>query len=87
MFFFPAAVANIIFQTRMGCLLPDLPERVPRFISAINDMMASSVDIMLWEDIHMKLNTKFWRRHKQAWDTIFEVGKQKDKPDDEKNSN
>ena len=71
---FPA-VGMILFETRMGCLSPSIPSRVQEFIDAIDSMMASSLAIIVGEELHRKYDTRFWRRHKDAWDKIFEIGK------------
>lgn len=61
----------------MGCLKPDIPERVQAFIDAISQMMQSSLQVMVGEELHRRLNTRFWRRHEAAWDAIFDIGKYK----------
>ena len=69
------AIGSVLFETRMGCLKPDMPERVQAFIDSISQMMQSSLQVMIGEEIHRTLNTRFWRRHEAAWDAIFDIGK------------
>jgi hypothetical protein len=68
-------VGTIVFNTRMGCLEDDIPRRVQEFINAIHQMTDSSYPIIAFDTLHQRLNSRFWRRHKEAWDTIFEIGK------------
>ena len=65
----------IVFNTRMGCLEENMPARVQEFINAIDQMMDSSIPIIAFDEWHRRLNSRFWRRHKDAWDKIFEIGK------------
>ncbi len=69
------AIGAVLFETRMGCLGEQVPEKVQTFINAIAEMMASSLQIMIGEDIHRRLNTRFWRRHQEAWDTLFAISR------------
>ncbi|KAK2171156.1 hypothetical protein NP493_1092g00050 [Ridgeia piscesae] len=69
------SIGSVLFETRMGCLKPDMPERVQAFIDSISQMMQSSLQVMIGEEIHRTLNTRFWRRHEAAWDAIFDIGK------------
>ena len=67
-------VGHIVFDTRMGCLEPQLPPRVQEYINSINTMMTSSIMLIVGEQFHFKIGSPIWRKHKKAWDKIFELG-------------
>jgi len=68
------AAGSFLFETRLGCLDEQVPERTRRFTSALQDMLTSSLYLIVGEQLHQKLNTPFWRRHADAWDRLFAIG-------------
>lgn len=64
-----------MFETRLGCLNDTIPERTQSFITATQDMMVSSLYVLIGERLHQRFQTRFWKRHEQAWDKMFKIGK------------
>jgi cytochrome P450 len=70
------SIGTVLFETRMGCLNDDnLPPIVQQFIDSTAEMMSTSLQVMIGEEIHRKWNTPMWRRHSRAWDTLFGIAK------------
>ena len=67
-------IGNVMFDQRLGCLEQCMPPRVEAFINAIQTMMASSINLIIYERLHYYLGTPLWKKHKAAWDQIFELG-------------
>lgn len=70
------AAGTFLFETRLGCLEEPIPVRTQQFIDATQEMLTSSLYLIIGERLHQKLNTRFWRRHRTAWDTMFQIGKE-----------
>jgi len=68
------AAGTFLFETRLGCLQMQVPERTLKFISATQDMMTSSLYLIVGEQLHQKLNTPFWRRLADSWNRLFAIG-------------
>jgi len=68
------AAGTFLFETRLGCLDSEVPERTRRFTAALQDMLSSSLYVIVGERLHQQLNTPFWRRHTDAWDRLFAIG-------------
>jgi len=68
------AAGTFLFETRLGCLQLQVPERTRKFIGALEDMLKSSLYLIVGEELHQKLNTSFWRRHADSWDRLFAIG-------------
>jgi len=68
------AAGSFLFETRLGCLQLQVPERTRNFIGALQDMLTSSLYLIVGEQLHQKLNTPFWRRHADSWDRLFAIG-------------
>lgn len=63
----------ILFETRLGCLQEDVPEKIVHFIDAIANMfMLSELVVLLpkWSRTFLPL----WKRFVQAWDDLSGVG-------------
>ena len=69
-----AASGSFLFETRLGCLQPHVPARTCQFIDAMQQMMDSSLYLIVGDRLHRALNTSYWRRHKHAWDQLFSIG-------------
>jgi len=69
-----AAAGSFLFETRLGCLQLQVPERTLKFITALQDMLTSSLYLIVGEQLHQKLNTSFWRRHADSWNRLFAIG-------------
>ncbi|ELU02696.1 hypothetical protein CAPTEDRAFT_199669 [Capitella teleta] len=65
---------TLLFETRLGCLDVQISERSELFIAAVTEMLESSLPLIIGETFHQKWNTKFWKRHSDAWDKIFQIG-------------
>jgi len=68
------AAGTFLFETRLGCLELQVPERTRKFHTALEDMLTSSLYLIVGEQLHQKLNTPFWQRHTDAWDRLFAIG-------------
>lgn len=70
------AVGSFLFETRLGCLKPNIPTRTQVFLDNLIEMMASSLYLIVGEKLHQKLNTSYWQRHSNSWDQVFKIGKE-----------
>lgn len=68
------AAGLCILESRLGCLADDMPEKASQFISAIGDMMSSSLYVIVMDGLHKKLNTRYWQKHVDAWNRILDIG-------------
>ena len=68
-------MGRVLIDKEFGCLSKEMPPRMIEFVRAIEDMMYSGHKLMVFANVHQKLNTKLWRTHVTAWDKIIEVGK------------
>lgn len=59
----------------MGCLENEMPSSTQVFIDAIGTMFSTSEKLFFFCDTQVKWETKTWKKHVEAWDTIFRVGK------------
>ncbi|XP_048734358.2 1,25-dihydroxyvitamin D(3) 24-hydroxylase, mitochondrial-like [Ostrea edulis] len=64
---------GIILEKNVGCLENEIEPRIADFIEAVGNMFLTGHELMVFPEVHKKLNTKPWRVHVQAWDTIFSV--------------
>ncbi|XP_070711594.1 sterol 26-hydroxylase, mitochondrial [Pempheris klunzingeri] len=62
----------ILFETRLGCLLEEIPHDTLRFIRAANDMLTLSETVVLFPRWSRSV-LPFWRRFVQAWDDLCDV--------------
>ena len=72
-------VGHIVFDTRMGCLQPQMPARVQEYINGIQSMMTSSIHLIVGEQFHYKVRSPIWWKHSKAWDKIFKIGESSQK--------
>lgn len=71
---FLAGVAGVILEEKLGCMENEIEPRVADFIKAVGNMFLTGHQLMVFADVHKKLNTKPWRTHVEAWDTIYSFG-------------
>ena len=64
----------LLFDRRLGCLDPEIKTDALEYIDAFNQMLASSMKLIVGEKLHQKLNTKLWQQHAKAWDKILSTG-------------
>nr|XP_045003949.1 sterol 26-hydroxylase, mitochondrial [Jaculus jaculus] len=68
------AICYILFEKRVGCLEPSIPEDTATFIRSVGLMFQNSVYITFLPKWTRPL-LPFWRRYLSGWDTIFSFGK------------
>ncbi|CAH1269684.1 CYP27A1 [Branchiostoma lanceolatum] len=68
------SIATVLFDTRLGCLEREMPEKTQQFIDSIATMFRT---IFLVSALKPWMLTYFnpgvWKRHVAAWDVIFSV--------------
>ncbi|XP_069807837.1 1,25-dihydroxyvitamin D(3) 24-hydroxylase, mitochondrial [Dendropsophus ebraccatus] len=70
------SICLVLYEKRFGFLQPSLGEEALDFITAIKTMMSTFGLMMVTPvEIHRSLNTKIWKDHTQAWDSIFRTAK------------
>uniref|UniRef100_K7F7J1 Cytochrome P450 family 27 subfamily A member 1 n=1 Tax=Pelodiscus sinensis TaxID=13735 RepID=K7F7J1_PELSI len=67
-------ISYILFETRIGCLEPEIPAETRRFIDAIGLMLKNSIYATVLPPWSREL-LPFWKRYLSCWDTIFPAGK------------
>jgi len=67
------AAGTFLWEARLGCLEATIPRRTQEFIDATQAMMSSSVYLIIGDKWHQRLNTPVWRKHKDAWDKMFQI--------------
>lgn len=70
-----SGIGQVLIHERFGCLEHDMPETMNTFVRAIEDMMYTSHQLIVFSNVHKRLNTKIWRTFEQSWDIIIDVGK------------
>ncbi|XP_058469399.1 sterol 26-hydroxylase, mitochondrial-like [Solea solea] len=68
-------IASILFETRLGCLEEEIPEGTQDFISAIEQMFANSMAVVLTPKWSRSL-LPYWKRYIAGWDGIFNFAKE-----------
>ncbi|XP_068117997.1 1,25-dihydroxyvitamin D(3) 24-hydroxylase, mitochondrial isoform X2 [Hyperolius riggenbachi] len=70
------SICLVLYEKRFGFLQPNLGEEALDFITAIKTMMSTFGLMMVTPvELHKRLNTKIWKDHTQAWDSIFRTAK------------
>ncbi|XP_056404656.1 1,25-dihydroxyvitamin D(3) 24-hydroxylase, mitochondrial isoform X3 [Hyla sarda] len=70
------SICLVLYEKRFGFLQPSLGEEALDFITAIKTMMSTFGLMMVTPvELHKSLNTKIWKDHTQAWDSIFRTAK------------
>ncbi|KAM6152353.1 sterol 26-hydroxylase, mitochondrial [Erethizon dorsatum] len=68
------AICYILFEKRIGCLEPSIPEDTVNFIRSVGLMFKNSVYATFLPKWTRPL-LPFWKRYLDGWDTIFFFGK------------
>ncbi|XP_048200695.1 sterol 26-hydroxylase, mitochondrial [Perognathus longimembris pacificus] len=68
------AICYILFEKRIGCLEPSIPENTAHFIRSVGFMFHNSVYSTFLPKWTRPL-LPFWRRYLDGWNTIFSFGK------------
>ncbi|XP_077316677.1 1,25-dihydroxyvitamin D(3) 24-hydroxylase, mitochondrial [Lithobates pipiens] len=70
------SICLVLYEKRFGFLQPNLGEEALDFITAIKKMMSTFGLMMVTPvEFHKRLNTKIWKDHTHAWDSIFKTAK------------
>ncbi|XP_073436749.1 1,25-dihydroxyvitamin D(3) 24-hydroxylase, mitochondrial isoform X1 [Dendrobates tinctorius] len=70
------SICLVLYEKRFGFLQPNLGEEALDFITAIKTMMSTFGLMMVTPvELHRSLNTKIWKNHTEAWDSIFRTAK------------
>ncbi|CAH1779130.1 unnamed protein product [Owenia fusiformis] len=64
-------VCSILYETRLGCLDNKISPDLQAFIDAVANMLTTTGQLNAALALQIKLNSKPWRVHRDAWDTIF----------------
>lgn len=75
----PVGISSILFETRLGCLQEEIPQQTLCFIAAVNNMLTLSDMVILFPRWTRSI-LPFWRRFVQAWDELYDIGRQQNKP-------
>ncbi|XP_078275460.1 1,25-dihydroxyvitamin D(3) 24-hydroxylase, mitochondrial [Rhinoraja longicauda] len=69
-------ICLVLYDKRFGLLEQNVGEESLNFIQAIKIMMNTFGKMMVTPvEIHKRFNTKIWKDHTEAWDTIFKSAK------------
>ncbi|XP_061583479.1 25-hydroxyvitamin D-1 alpha hydroxylase, mitochondrial isoform X2 [Cololabis saira] len=68
-------ISSVLFESRIGCLDPVVPEETERFIQAINSMFVMTLLTMAMPSWLHQLFPKPWKVFCQSWDYMFEFAK------------
>ncbi|XP_003406106.1 sterol 26-hydroxylase, mitochondrial [Loxodonta africana] len=68
------AICYILFEKRIGCLKPSIPEDTAAFIRSVGLMFQNSLYATFLPKWTRPL-LPFWKRYLDGWDTIFSFGK------------
>lgn len=67
------AITYILFEKRIGCLKPSIPEDTATFIRSVGSMFRNSVYITFLPKWTRPL-LPFWKQYLNGWDNIFSFG-------------
>ncbi|XP_061410643.1 25-hydroxyvitamin D-1 alpha hydroxylase, mitochondrial [Lethenteron reissneri] len=68
-------IGAVLFEARLGCLAPNVPEDTERFIQAINSMFQLTLLTMAMPRPLLWLYPTPWKRFVAAWDCLFAFAK------------
>ncbi|XP_053309574.1 1,25-dihydroxyvitamin D(3) 24-hydroxylase, mitochondrial [Spea bombifrons] len=70
------SICFVLYEKRFGFLEPNLGEEALNVITAIKTMMSTFGMMMVTPvEFHQSLNTRVWKEHTRAWDSIFQTAK------------
>ncbi|WAR11974.1 CP24A-like protein [Mya arenaria] len=67
------SIGKVLVGESFGALEHDLSPEMEGFMKSIEDMWYTGHQLMVFANVHKRLNTKIWKTHVQSWDTILEV--------------
>lgn len=73
---FLTGISSVLFESRIGCLDPVVPEETERFIQSINTMFVMTLLTMAMPSWLHQLFPKPWNIFCQCWDYMFDFGRQ-----------
>lgn len=68
-------ISSVLFESRIGCLDPVVPEETERFIQSINTMFVMTLLTMAMPSWLHQLFPKPWNIFCQCWDYMFDFGR------------
>ncbi|XP_018090434.1 1,25-dihydroxyvitamin D(3) 24-hydroxylase, mitochondrial isoform X1 [Xenopus laevis] len=70
------SICLVLYEKRFGFLQANLGAEALNFITAIKKMLSTFGLMMVTPvELHKSLNTKIWKDHTHAWDSIFKTAK------------
>ncbi|KAG8447087.1 hypothetical protein GDO86_014514 [Hymenochirus boettgeri] len=70
------SICLVLYEKRFGFLQKNLGEEALDFITSIKTMMSTFGLMMVTPvELHKSFNTKIWKDHTRAWDSIFRTAK------------
>ncbi|XP_069052709.1 sterol 26-hydroxylase, mitochondrial-like isoform X2 [Lepisosteus oculatus] len=69
-------ISSVVLDCRLGCLEANIPKETQEFISAVNTMLQMSAIVPVLPEWTRPF-LPFWKKHNQAWDTMFNFAKRK----------
>uniref|UniRef100_A0A670YG77 Cytochrome P450 family 27 subfamily B member 1 n=1 Tax=Pseudonaja textilis TaxID=8673 RepID=A0A670YG77_PSETE len=70
-------ISSVLFESRIGCLEPKVPEETEKFISSINTMFVMTLLTMAMPKFLHQIFPKPWQKFCESWDYMFEFGESK----------
>uniref|UniRef100_W5MDI6 Cytochrome P450, family 27, subfamily A, polypeptide 7 n=1 Tax=Lepisosteus oculatus TaxID=7918 RepID=W5MDI6_LEPOC len=71
-----SGISSVVLDCRLGCLEANIPKETQEFISAVNTMLQMSAIVPVLPEWTRPF-LPFWKKHNQAWDTMFNFAKRK----------
>ncbi|XP_070596832.1 25-hydroxyvitamin D-1 alpha hydroxylase, mitochondrial [Erythrolamprus reginae] len=68
-------ISSVLFESRIGCLEPKVPEETKKFISSINTMFVMTLLTMAMPKFLHQIFPKPWQKFCESWDYMFEFAK------------
>uniref|UniRef100_A0A8C6X9L8 Cytochrome P450 family 27 subfamily B member 1 n=1 Tax=Naja naja TaxID=35670 RepID=A0A8C6X9L8_NAJNA len=65
-------ISSVLFESRIGCLEPKVPEETEKFISSINTMFIMTLLTMAMPKFLHQIFPKPWQKFCESWDYMFE---------------
>ncbi|XP_058025774.1 25-hydroxyvitamin D-1 alpha hydroxylase, mitochondrial [Ahaetulla prasina] len=68
-------ISSVLFESRIGCLEPKVPEETEKFISSINTMFVMTLLTMAMPKFLHQIFPKPWQKFCESWDYMFAFAK------------
>ncbi|XP_066473794.1 25-hydroxyvitamin D-1 alpha hydroxylase, mitochondrial [Tiliqua scincoides] len=68
-------ISSVLFESRIGCLEPEVPKETETFISSINTMFVMTLLTMAMPKFLHRIFPKPWEKFCESWDYMFEFAK------------